>query len=126
MMQRLYTGSRNNTNEGVVWIFSGECIPENTFYQYCATTKCFFLSRQKLITLHKGEINFHDRFGVVIEKDGDGYFAHIPAAQGCYAQGDTYEEVVANIQEVLHLILEEDGADRSMRYIERIENITSE
>ncbi|MCQ1538448.1 type II toxin-antitoxin system HicB family antitoxin [Methanocalculus taiwanensis] len=65
-------------------------------------------------------------FGVVIEKDDDGYYAHIPAVQGCYAQGDTYEEVLTNIQEVLHLILEEERADRSMRYIERIENITSE
>ena len=46
-------------------------------------------------------------FGVVIEKDDDGYYAHIPAVQGCYAQGDTYEEVLTNIQEVLHLILEE-------------------
>lgn len=46
-------------------------------------------------------------FGVVIEKDDDGYYAHIPAIQGCYAQGDTYEEVLTNIQEVLHLILEE-------------------
>ncbi len=47
------------------------------------------------------------RFGVVIEKDDDGYYAHIPAIQGCYAQGYTYEEVLTNIQEVLHLILEE-------------------
>ncbi|MCP1715114.1 putative RNase H-like HicB family nuclease [Methanocalculus alkaliphilus] len=46
-------------------------------------------------------------FGVVIEKDADGYYAHIPAVQGCYAQGDTYEEVLTNIHEVLHLILEE-------------------
>lgn len=42
-----------------------------------------------------------------IEKDDEGYFAHIPAIQGCYAQGDTYEGVITNIQEVLHLILEE-------------------
>jgi len=46
-------------------------------------------------------------FGVIIEKDDNGYYAHIPAVQGCYAQGDTYEEVLTNIQEVLHLILEE-------------------
>ncbi|RQD84927.1 MAG: type II toxin-antitoxin system HicB family antitoxin [Methanocalculus sp. MSAO_Arc2] len=47
-------------------------------------------------------------FGVLIEKDGNGYYAHIPAVQGCYAQGDTYEEVLTNIHEVLHLILEEE------------------
>jgi Uncharacterized conserved protein len=65
-------------------------------------------------------------FGVVIEKDDDGYYAHIPAVQGCYAQGDTYEEVLTNIHEVLHLILEKEGAYRGMRYIERREEITSE
>ena len=46
-------------------------------------------------------------FGVVIEKDEDGYYAHIPAIQGCYAQGETYEEALAAVQEVLMLILED-------------------
>ncbi len=45
-------------------------------------------------------------FGVVIEKDDDGYYAHIPAVQGCYAQGDTYEGALGSLKEVLHLILE--------------------
>ncbi len=63
-------------------------------------------------------------FGVVIEKDDDGYYAHIPAVQGCYAQGDTYEEVSSNIQEVLHLILEEEGADRGIRAAEPIQDFT--
>ena len=42
---------------------------------------------------------------VVIEKDADGYFAQCPALQGCYTQGDTYEEVLANIKDaiVLHV-----------------------
>jgi predicted RNase H-like HicB family nuclease len=35
-------------------------------------------------------------FSVVTEKDGDGYFAFCPELQGCYTQGDTYEEVLAN------------------------------
>ncbi len=62
-------------------------------------------------------------FGVVIEQNDDGYFAHIPAIQGCYAQGDTYEEVLTNIQEVLHLILEEGRADRCNRPAESIEGL---
>ena len=40
---------------------------------------------------------------VVIEKDADGYFAYCPALQGCYTQGDTYEEVVANIRDAIQL-----------------------
>jgi hypothetical protein len=31
---------------------------------------------------------------VVIEKDEYGYFAMCPALQGCYSQGDTYEEAI--------------------------------
>lgn len=40
---------------------------------------------------------------VVIEKDADGYFAYCPALQGCYTQGDTYEEVVVNIRDAIQL-----------------------
>ncbi len=35
---------------------------------------------------------------IIIEQDKDGYFATCPELQGCYSQGDTYEEVVLNIQ----------------------------
>ena len=47
------------------------------------------------------------QFGVIIEKDDDGYFAHLPALQGCYAQGDTYEETLANVQDAIRLNLED-------------------
>ncbi len=39
------------------------------------------------------------RFSVVIEKDKDGYFAFCPQLEGCYTQGDTYEEVLENIKD---------------------------
>jgi len=45
-------------------------------------------------------------FAVVIEKDEDGYFAVCPTLQGCYTQGDTYEEALANIKEAIELYLE--------------------
>ena len=32
------------------------------------------------------------RFSVIIEKDRDGYFAFCPELEGCYTQGNTYEE----------------------------------
>ena len=43
----------------------------------------------------------------LIEKDEDGYFASCPALQGCYSQGETYEEVLNNIKDAIKLHLEE-------------------
>jgi predicted RNase H-like HicB family nuclease len=47
------------------------------------------------------------RFSVVIEKDKDGYFAFAPELQGCYTQGDTYEEALENIRDAIHLHVED-------------------
>jgi len=45
---------------------------------------------------------------VVIEQDEDGiYVAHCPALEGCYTQGDTYEEAMRNIKDVIQMCLEE-------------------
>ena len=44
---------------------------------------------------------------VVIEKDRHGYFVYCPALQGCYIQGDTYEDAVANIKDAIRLHLED-------------------
>ncbi|MFA5415226.1 MAG: type II toxin-antitoxin system HicB family antitoxin [Methanoregula sp.] len=43
------------------------------------------------------------RFSVVIEKDIDGYTAFCPELQGCYTQGETYEEVLDNIRDVIRI-----------------------
>ncbi len=43
------------------------------------------------------------RFSIVIEKDEEGYFAFCPELQGCYTQGDTYEEVLENIKDAIRL-----------------------
>jgi predicted RNase H-like HicB family nuclease len=47
------------------------------------------------------------RFSVVIERDKEGYFAFCPELQGCYTQGDTYEEVLENIKDAIHLHVED-------------------
>jgi len=47
------------------------------------------------------------RFSIVIEKDEDGYYAFCPELQGCYTQGDTYEEVMENIKDAIRLHLED-------------------
>lgn len=43
------------------------------------------------------------RFSVIVEKDKDGYFAFCPELQGCYTQGDTYEEALQNIKDAILL-----------------------
>ncbi len=54
------------------------------------------------------------KFSVVVEKDKDGYFASCPELQGCYTQGDSYEEVMENIKDAIKLHLDdriENGED---------------
>lgn len=46
-------------------------------------------------------------FSVIIEKDQDGYFAFCPELQGCYTQGDDYEEVLRNIRDAICLNVED-------------------
>jgi len=43
---------------------------------------------------------------VVIEKDENGYYAFCPELEGCQTQGDTLDEVLANIKEAAELYLE--------------------
>ena len=53
-------------------------------------------------------------FSAVIEKDSDGYYSFCPELQGCYTQGDTYEEVLENIKDAIKLYIEDlihDGKD---------------
>ncbi len=44
---------------------------------------------------------------VVIEKDKDGYFVFCPTFQGCYTQGDSYEEALNNIEDAIRLHIED-------------------
>jgi len=47
------------------------------------------------------------RLACVIEKDEDGYIAYCPQLQGCYAQGDSYEEAVKNLRDAMKLHIED-------------------
>jgi predicted RNase H-like HicB family nuclease len=47
------------------------------------------------------------RFSIVIEHDEEGYFAFCPALQGCYTQGESYEEVLENIKDAIRLHVED-------------------
>ncbi len=43
------------------------------------------------------------KLSVIIEKDEDGYYAFCPELQGCYTQGEDYEEVLKNIVDAMKL-----------------------
>ena len=44
---------------------------------------------------------------IVVERDDDGYFVSCPALQGCYSQGETYEEAIANIRDAMTLHIQD-------------------
>lgn len=47
-------------------------------------------------------------FQVLVEQDEEGYFvAECPALKACYTQGETYEEAIANIRDVIALCLDD-------------------
>lgn len=45
------------------------------------------------------------QLSVIIEKDEFGYYAYCPALEGCQTQGDSPEEIEANIKEAINLYL---------------------
>ena len=58
---------------------------------------------------------------VIIEKDEDGYFAFSPELQGCYTQGDSYEEVLENIKDAIRLHIQDRiECDETIREVESI------
>lgn len=67
-------------------------------------------------------------YRVVIEQDEEGIFvASVPTLQGCYTEGDTYEEVIKNIEDVIKLHLkarEINEADDSLTEFIGIKNIS--
>lgn len=64
------------------------------------------------------------RLQVVVEIDEDGkYVASCPALQACYTQGDTFEEALENIHDVIEMCLEElkeENREFDLRYPEVI------
>ncbi len=37
----------------------------------------------------------------IIERDADGFYASCPPLQGCYSQGDAYDEALSNIKDAI-------------------------
>jgi len=41
------------------------------------------------------------------ERDAEGFYVSCPPLQGCYSQGDTYDEALSNIKDAIRLHLED-------------------
>ena len=49
-------------------------------------------------------------FYVIIERDEDGYYVgEVPQLPACYSQGETIDELMKNMKEVIELCLEEEN-----------------
>lgn len=47
-------------------------------------------------------------FYVIIERDEDGYYVgEVPQLEACYSQGETIDELMKNMKEVIELCIEE-------------------
>lgn len=51
------------------------------------------------------------KFDVILHKEGNGYWAEVPALKGCYTQGDTIDEIKNNIKEAITAWLSVDLSD---------------
>ncbi len=59
-----------------------------------------------MILKNVGGKNMSQKVSVVIEKDEHGYYAYCPELEGCQTQGDSLDEVMANIKEAIELYVE--------------------
>ena len=57
-------------------------------------------------------------FYVVIERDEEGiYVGEVPQLKACYSQGETIDELMHNIREVIELCLEEIEENTTTEFI---------
>ena len=63
------------------------------------------------------EITFYNKqLPLLVEKGSDGFYAvECPLFEGCYTQGETIDEALQNIREVLALILEDKEPQETLR-----------
>ncbi|MFA5803615.1 MAG: type II toxin-antitoxin system HicB family antitoxin [Melioribacteraceae bacterium] len=64
----------------------------------------------------KRKAKYNRKLPLLIEKGKNGwYVVECPLFSGCYTQGKTIDEAIANIREVIELILEEKDAQKILR-----------
>jgi predicted RNase H-like HicB family nuclease len=59
------------------------------------------------------------KVNVVIEKDEHGYYAYCPELEGCQTQGDSLEEILANIREAIELYVETLSEDEIKAFLSK-------
>ena len=59
------------------------------------------------------------KLNIIIEEDEDGFYAYCPELKGCQSQGDTLEEVQANITEAVELYLETLSEDEKQQLLQK-------
>jgi predicted RNase H-like HicB family nuclease len=58
-------------------------------------------------TISRLEAQVQLHFAAIVGHDADGYWAKCPELQGCYTQGRTYEDALANLREAVALHVED-------------------
>jgi len=62
------------------------------------------------------------QFPVVVEKDEDGFYVvECPVLEGCYSQGESLDEALRNIREVIGMCLEEESAKELLKSYHPVE-----
>jgi len=59
------------------------------------------------------------KVNIVIEKDDHGYYAFCPEMKGCQSQGDSLDEVLANIKEAAELYVETLSSEEKELYLSK-------
>jgi len=59
------------------------------------------------------------KISIVIEKDEYGYYAYCPELEGCQTQGDSLDDVLANIKEAIELYLETLSIDEKISFLSK-------
>lgn len=53
------------------------------------------------------------RYPVIIEQDEDGFYVGtVPGLPGCHSQGDTVDDLIANMREAIALYVEVEGEQK--------------
>ena len=52
---------------------------------------------------------------ICIKQPNGSYFAYCPEIGGCFTQGDTYEEAVGNIKELVEITIKDDYSEDEIK-----------
>ncbi|MBD2605323.1 type II toxin-antitoxin system HicB family antitoxin [Scytonema hofmannii FACHB-248] len=57
-------------------------------------------------------------FYIIIERDEDGYYiGEVPYLKACYSQGETIDELMVNMKEVIELCLEVESDENIPKFV---------